>query len=194
VGSHEASLHPFYPCADGVTFFLPSSLCDDMEHILASPMSYEAPKGMEIEVTFGDEGVPTRFAPHDECMFRKVHPPRPDVVQEGMDEYDRVKRRIMYNVLGLGMIGTGIAAHTGGEEMAMAYALGGSTGLLYQYLLQYELDRMGTKQNAFINPATRLMLLALVLGGSASWASFDLLPMFLGFWMNKAALWLAFAV
>lgn len=73
-------------------------------------------------------------------------------------EYESLKIGILASTLqltGVGSVATAIAL---GEDKLYAFLLGGGLAMMYAYMLQLEMDRIG-KQNLFINSTTRLATL-----------------------------------
>lgn len=57
-----------------------------------------------------------------------------------MEKYQGFKMQLLLTTAGLVVGGGAFAAIVGGKEVAVPYALGGSIGLLYQWLLQKGVD------------------------------------------------------
>jgi hypothetical protein len=93
------------------------------------------------------------------------------------------------------MGGTSFFQVTVGFHSALVFAFGCTLGIVYQLLLQYEVDRMG-KNQMFINSATRLGVLSVLVASVMSKAN-TIVPADIwigscGFLMQKVAMLLAF--
>lgn len=130
-----------------------------------------------------------------ECLFLPAPEPNPQAQVEGMENYSRQKRHTHGYTVGFLAGGATLFQLTSGPHSAVVFIFGCLIGMLYQLLLQYEVDRLG-KNQMFINSATRLGLVILLVTTMVQRTS-QLLPTDLwigtcGFLMQKIALWIAF--
>lgn len=199
--SDNAHLRTFVSTGDIVEMMVPD---DDtnISSLLMSP-SFGEWDTSNMEVSLHSEGKsPVRFIPlyssvETSCAFTPVLETRPEIVKEGLEVYKKTKLATLKYIVGLTAFGSVIIDNTLGEDTAYAFAIGGLTGLGYHMLLQYEMDNLGknTKQKLIIvNTATRLLFLGCVGATVLNNDPNKIWAIFVGFYINKLALLLAFTI
>lgn len=118
--------------------------------------------------------------------------------QEGAREYTRRKSDTLRFLLGIIGVGAITCTEVSGIDSAVAFASGGMLGVVYQMLLHYEVDKMGTQQ-LFVNTATRLGLVVgtgILLGRylEITEPGSFFMTSTMGFMMQKLAMWMAFTI
>lgn len=181
------------------TFLAPAT--PEISSLLLGPTQYtwNIPY-VDLEIQRQGETSVTRFvlyhsAIETECLFVPAPEPDPRAQAEGLEAYAQQKRSTHKYTVGFLAGGATLFQVTSGAHSAGVFIFGCLLGILYQLLLQYEVDRLG-KNQMFVNSATRLGLVVLVLTGMLRNTS-ELLPedMWIGscgFLMQKIALWIAF--
>lgn len=115
------------------------------------------------------------------------------IYKEGMDNYDHMKRRLLRTDFYLTVFGTCAAyATTGDTEVAKAFLEGGVLGILYMYMLEKQIDFMGSLDKSLLFPLVsapvRLFLISYLSISSVGFSEQRLLaPFALGFFMYKIA-------
>jgi hypothetical protein len=64
-----------------------------------------------------------------------------------LQRYSNLKARVLAGAASLTALGTAVAAAAAGPGLAVPFAFGGSSGVLYQYLLQRRVDAVRTAGN-----------------------------------------------
>lgn len=130
------------------------------------------------------------------CLFVTETPIKIDR-EEGITTYQNQKRATNVYTIGFLVGGASLFQVTAGAHSAFAFVAGCSMGIVYQLLLQYEIDRVG-KQMMFINSASRLAIMGLIAGvlmnKNEHMVPADIWIATTGFLMQKIALWIAFMV
>lgn len=189
----------------GMSFFIAPDSCA-INSVIMSPS--EGPcdiKEVEIEkqqyVDDKDtlEKTSVKYFPYDgtidtECLFVPEIPTIVDY-EEGMLEYQKQKADINRYTLCFLVGGFVLFQTTAGAHSACSFVAGCSLGILYQFLLQYEMDSVG-KGMMLINSASRLTIIALATGGiiqnNDSMVPADIWIATTGFLMQKIAMLIAF--
>lgn len=111
----------------------------------------------------------------------------------GMKKYDDMKRRLLSIDLYLTLFGTMLTyASTSDIEMTKAFLEGGTVGIVYVFLLEKQIDFMGSLDKALLFPLVsgpvRLFLISYLSVSSVGFSEQRLLaPFALGFFMYKLA-------
>ena len=174
--------------------------------ILLSPTEYEwnmAYIDLETQTHTGESNrmiTEQRFVCYDgaintQIMFVPERQLNERAMIEANEKYASQKTRTNAMSLMLLTGGTAFFQVTAGLHSALVFAFGCTIGIMYQLLLQYEVDRMG-KNQMFINSATRLSILSVLVASAMSKAS-TMVPADIwigscGFLMQKVAMLLAF--
>lgn len=190
------------------TFIAPTMT--DISTILLAPADQEWPiKHFDLEVqtrtsdTAGDiTNTITRYVPYygpieTSCMFvpDRQAPVNEEKRIEGIATYSRQKGNANLYTISFLAGGSCFLQVTSGAHSTFAFVLGCAVGILYQLLLQYEIDHLG-KNQMFVNSTSRLAIVAVVAAALIQNMS-DIVPADIwigssGFLMQKAALWIAF--
>lgn len=115
----------------------------------------------------------------------------------GMENYDHMKRRLLCTDFYLTVLGTCAAyATTGDTEVSKAFLEGGVLGILYMYMLEKQIDFMGSLDKSLLFPLVsapvRLFLISYLSISSVGFSEQRLLaPFALGFFMYKIAVIIA---
>jgi hypothetical protein len=201
---NTAFIKMFETYANEHRFLAPSY--KNITSLLVAPTQYtwDIPY-VDLEIQTRDENnIPTtvlkRFnlyhgAIDTECLFLPAPEPNPEARVEGLEAYSRQKRYTHGYTVGFLAGGATLFQVTSGPHSAAVFIFGCLVGMLYQVLLQYEVDRLG-KNQMFINSATRLGMVVMVVAAMFKYNS-QLLPTDLwigtcGFLMQKVALLAAF--
>lgn len=174
---------------------------DEIEGIMVGgdpPSSSSGKVELEIEGQANRVFLPYFGDMETSCLYVPRKDPDADVIEAGIREYSKRKADTLRFLLGIIGIGAITCQELHGTDSAVAFASGGMLGVMYQMLLHYEIDKMGSHQ-LLVNTATRIG--AVVLGGAvmsqvlhiADPSSFFMAST-LGFLMQKLALWLSFTI
>lgn len=129
----------------------------------------------------------------------------PIKIKEDIDKYNDLKEQILYINFILTFVGSFILYGTNPTENideTISFIYGGITGLLYQLLLQLDIDNIGKQEKIniilklFANSAVRLTSIGILLTFYITYSNDNTsnLPLLLfGFWMHKLAVLLYFA-
>lgn len=132
---------------------------------------------------------------HTQCLFVPEKALNEQAMIESNVQYATQKRNTNNISLMLLLGGSAMVHVVAGLHNSLVFAFGCVVGIVYQLLLQYEVDRMG-KNQMFINSATRLgvlsVIVAIVMSNTATLLPTDLWIGSCGFLVQKVAMWLAF--
>lgn len=132
---------------------------------------------------------------HTQCLFVPERTLNEQAMIENNQQYITQKNNTNKISLMLLTGGSAIIHTVAGLHNALVFAFGCAIGILYQLLLQYEVDRMG-KNQMFINSATRLsvvsVIVAIVMSNSTMLLPTDIWIGTCGFLVQKVAMLLAF--
>jgi len=129
----------------------------------------------------------------------------PNKIKEDLDKYNDLKEQILYINFILTFVGSSILYATNPSEHmdeTLTFIYGGITGLLYQLLLQLDIDNVGKQEKLniilklFANSAVRLTSIGILFTFYITYSNNNTsnLPLLLfGFWMHKLAVLLYFA-
>lgn len=119
--------------------------------------------------------------------------------EEGMQNYRDMKSDIMIRTLALTLMGCTVLLLVDEKAMTVPFACGGGMGMVYQKMLQDEVDLVGTKTNLlwslYVLLNTLLMRMGVLVTGmyvmstQEDFALEMLVAACLGFFMNKIALY-----
>ena len=141
-----------------------------------------------------------RFVPYygdieTDCAFVPMRGVNEDQKKKWIDEYTKQKRDTNLYTIGFLLGGTGLFQATSGTHNAMVFVFGCTIGIVYQLLLQHEVDDLG-KDRMFIKSAVRLaaltVIISVVMKSSEGLLPSDLWIGYSGFLTQKLALWIAF--
>lgn len=106
-------------------------------------------------------------------------------VSDGMEEYDRLKFKLLVLTLASGVV-IGLAVWFWyGWKIALSYAVGSLVGTIYFRMLTKSVDRLGGESNRL--GLSRLGLFVLLIAIAAKSEYLEILPAFLGFMTYKVA-------
>ena len=106
-------------------------------------------------------------------------------VDDGMEEYNRLKFKLLAITIASGII-IGLAVWSWyGWNIALSYFVGALVGTAYFRMLTKGVDRLGTESNRL--GFTRLGLFVLLIAIAAKSDQLEVLPAFLGFMTYKVA-------
>lgn len=199
-----AHLKTFETYGNSHTFVGPDM--DRISYVMIGPTENEwEMKYLDIEKQSLKDGTDTletkiqHYVPYygnidTSCLFV---PEEPKVIdyEEGIRSYTKQKRDIHRYTVGFLAGGAVLFQVTAGAHSAFSFVAGCTIGIMYQLLLQYEVDRVG-KQMMFVNSVSRLSIVGLIVAVAIN-KSQDLVPADIwiattGFLMQKIALWIAF--
>lgn len=175
--------------------------------ILLAPMEYDWSMSyidLEIQTPMDENNTRVtlqRFVcyegtAHTQVMFVPEQEVNELAMMEANNRYASQKTQTNALSLMLLMGGTAFFQATAGLHSALVFAFGCTLGIMYQLLLQYEVDRMG-KNQMFINSATRLGVLSVLVASMMSNANAivpaDIWIGSCGFLMQKVAMLMAFS-
>lgn len=164
----------------------------DMKHVDIERQALR--DGDDVLDTTVQRYIPYYGAIETKCLFVPEEPKKIDY-QEGIVAYTKQKRDTHKYTVGFLVGGAVLFQVTSGAHSAFAFVVGCTLGIVYQVLLQYEVDRVG-KQMMFVNSASRMAILGLIAGvimnGSQGMVPADIWIATTGFLMQKIALWIAF--
>lgn len=197
--SNDAHLQTFVSIGDTLELMLPFDGTNVTSLMLSPSSGSWNTSNMNIFI-YDDQGTSTRFIPlyssvDTSCTFTPFAETRPEIVEAGLEVYKKTKLATLQYILGLTVSGAAVIDNVIGEDTAYAFAIGGLTGLGYHMLLQYEMDNIGnTKKQKFIivNTSTRLLFLGCVGATVLNNDPNKFIAIFVGFYMNKLAILLAF--
>jgi hypothetical protein len=131
------------------------------------------------------------------CFFVPERKPNEDIKKESLDLYSNQKKIINRFTIGFLVGGSTLFQVSMGTHSALVFLFGCLLGMIYQLLLQYEIDRVG-KQQMFINSTTRLGAISgciyIAVNNSGNLAPMDMWIGLCGFMMQKIALMIVFIV
>lgn len=106
-------------------------------------------------------------------------------VSDGMEEYDRLKFKLLVLTIASGVV-IGLAVWFWyGWKIALSYAVGSLVGTVYFRMLTKSVDRLGGESNRL--GLSRLGLFVLLIAIAAKSEYLEILPAFLGFMTYKVA-------
>lgn len=109
----------------------------------------------------------------------------PTSISDGMEEYDRLKFKLLVLTLASGVL-IGLAVWFWyGWKIALSYAVGSLVGTVYFRMLTKSVDRLGGESNRL--GISRLGLFVLLIAIAAKSEYLEILPAFLGFMTYKVA-------
>jgi ATP synthase protein I len=106
-------------------------------------------------------------------------------VSDGMEEYDRLKSKLLVITIAAGLVIGLVVLVVYGWSIALSYALGALVGTIYFRMLTKGVDRLGGESNRL--GFSRLGLFILLIAISAKSDQLHILPAFLGFMTYKVA-------
>jgi ATP synthase protein I len=106
-------------------------------------------------------------------------------VSDGMEEYDRLKFKLLVLTLVSGAIIGSAVWFWYGWKIALSYAVGSLVGTIYFRMLTKSVDRLGGESNRL--GLSRLGLFVLLIAIAAKSEYLEILPAFLGFMTYKVA-------
>ena len=104
---------------------------------------------------------------------------------DGMEEYDRLKFKLLVLTLVSGAIIGSAVWFWYGWKIALSYAVGSLVGTIYFRMLTKSVDRLGGESNRL--GLSRLGLFVLLIAIAAKSEYLEILPAFLGFMTYKVA-------
>ena len=115
--------------------------------------------------------------------------------KKAIETYGKQKQNTNIYTISFLLGGSTLFQITSGTHSAMVFVFGCSIGIVYQLLLQYEIDRLG-KNRMFVNSAVRLAIVSMLVITAMN-NTYELLPAdiwigYSGFLMQKIALWVSF--
>lgn len=142
----------------------------------------------------------------NDCAYVPTYPivpPSPDKIEKGLKEYSTLKSKMMGVHALLTGLGVGIShmIHVS-DQTSCYFAVGGITGLIYQMLIQIEIDQIGNENKNILykllaNSFFRLSFISsLFMIGSTGVPSMNtsvFSALCAGFLMNKLALYITFS-
>jgi hypothetical protein len=185
---------------------------DKITSVMIAPTEYDWDmKYVDVEKqTFKDdsdvlETSIQRYVPYYDnvttnCLFvpdkpQKTEEQKEQEYKEGIQSYTKQKNDTNKYTIGFLVGGAILFQATTGAHSAFAFVAGCSMGIVYQFLLQYEIDRVG-KQMMFVNSASRLAVMGLItsiiMNKNDNIVPVDIWIATTGFLMQKIALWIAF--
>lgn len=148
----------------------------------------ESSKKFVNEAVIGTDAVPCAvLEPYESGSYDE------GVYIAGMEDYDKMKRRLLNTDFYLTVFGTALTyAATSDVEVAKAFLEGGALGILYVFMLEKQIDFMGSVEKALLFPLVsgpvRLLLISYLSVSSVGFSEQRLLaPFALGFFMYKLA-------
>jgi hypothetical protein len=138
------------------------------------------------------------------CLFGvpEVVPPSQAKIDEGMHEYNDMKKQIFQrNVAFIGATTLALHCMDPSDIYSKWFALGGGVGLMYQRLMQLEVDQVGSEHKSIIyrllaNSFSRLSLISgvfiLTAVDTAVMDTSTFATILAGFMMNKVAMYITF--
>jgi hypothetical protein len=154
-----------------VTFLGPS--IGDITHLMIAPEDRAIWRVDSAILRIGEDPsvAPVTFVPSadDPLHVFVPAPPRPTEEQRAQwnMEYCKLKNDLMDGAFLTAATGTIVTDVALGMDKALAYAMGGSLGLMYSAMLHYEMDHIGANNhnhNNKVNGVTRFATLALTAG------------------------------
>ena len=140
------------------------------------------------EVVIGTDATPCALlTPYEPLVYDEK------VYKGGMEDYDKMKRRLLNTDFYLTVFGTALTyATTSDVEVTKAFLEGGTLGILYVFMLEKQIDFMGSVEKALLFPLVsgpvRLLLISYLSVSSVGFSEQRLLaPFALGFFMYKLA-------
>jgi ATP synthase protein I len=106
-------------------------------------------------------------------------------VSDGMEEYDRLKFKLLVLTLASGVVIGLAVCFWYGWKIALSYAVGSLVGTIYFRMLTKSVDRLGGESNRL--GLSRLGLFVLLIAIAAKSEYLEILPAFLGFLTYKVA-------
>ncbi len=106
-------------------------------------------------------------------------------VSDGMEEYDRLKYKLLVLTIAAGFIIGLVVLAVYGWNIALSYAVGALVGTIYFRMLTKGVDRLGGESNRL--GFSRLGLFILLIAIAAKSDQLHILPAFLGFMTYKVA-------
>jgi ATP synthase protein I len=106
-------------------------------------------------------------------------------VSDGMEEYDRLKFKLLVLTLVSGAIIGSAVWFWYGWKIALSYAVGSLVGTIYFRMLTKSVDRLGGESNRL--GLSRLGLFVILIAIAAKSEYLEILPAFLGFMTYKVA-------
>ena len=129
------------------------------------------------------------------CFFIPEREPNENIKKEALDLYSNQKKIINHFTIGFLVGGTVLFRVSMGTHSALVFLFSCIVGMIYQLLLQYEIDRVG-KQQMFINSTTRLGAISsciyIAINNSGQLVPMDMWIGLCGFMMQKIALMIVF--
>ncbi len=202
--NNEAFIKIFETYSNRHSFVAPSMV--EVSTILLAPTDHEWKISyLDLEVQERNENSELavtiqRYVPYygdieTSCMFVPERLPNEHEKMEGLEAYGRQKQNANTYTLGFLVGGTGLFQATLGIHSAVVFVFGCAIGMVYQLLLQHEIDHLG-RDRMFVNSAVRLaavsVAVAAIMNNTIGFLPIDLWIGYTGFLMQKVALWIAF--
>lgn len=179
------------------------SMVSDISMVLVSPSDGEwsVPKVVFTD-DMGDclDFVATNL--DGNCTFAVPEPPNPEKIQEGMDDYADLKQRLLrWQVALVGSSSILIHFANPTDVYTKFFAVGGFVGLMYQVLMQMEVDQVGSATKSILyraiaNTFFRLSLLTsafvIITSETGMLDTSAFATILAGFMMNKVAMYVTF--
>lgn len=208
---NQAFLKMFETYSNSHMFVAPKM--DNISSIMIAPTEYEwNMKYIDMEIQSRNEKdeisetrmihfIPYYGAIDTNCLFvpetEKTAEQIREITEQGNKAYAKQKQTTNMYTIGFLVSGSSLFQVTSGSHSAFAFIVGCTIGIIYQLLLQYEVDRLG-KHMMFVNSATRLAIIcalgAIIANNTDEIVPADIWIASSGFLMQKIALWLAFMV
>lgn len=198
-----AYLKTFEMEANSYTFVAPTM---NVSSVLLSPLDSSwnmSHVDLEVKTRADDDSVTStlkRYLHHDgaietNCLFLPERPFDEEAYREGIQEYSRHKEKTNTYTVCFLVGGSVLYQATSGPHSAFVFIFGCVVGIIYQLLLQHEVDRLG-KNIMLINSAGRLAIIAVgvaaIMNSTAGLLPADLWIGLSGFLMQKVAMLIAF--
>jgi len=130
----------------------------DISHIMVSP-SKEQWELADITIKYNEKSVyfPTYTSLYKDAFYL-LPVDKPDIDMKPIydAEYLALKEKLLNTTIELTVLGSFLTAILSSMEKGYSFALGGSLGYIYISLLELGVDRIASKQIAFIDQTTRL--------------------------------------
>ena len=191
-----------------VDFWLDEEYCntDDIEHLLVSPSygNWEVASIQWINNTTESlsEFVATNLEENCEFVLKNPDPPSNEKIQEGLNEYKQTKLNILTTQIALiGLGASGLNVLDPSDIHAKWFVMGGFAGLMYQILIQMEIDQVGNENkgllykllaNSFFRLSFMTSLFVLTAVDTATMDTSTFASIMTGFLMNKIAMYIIF--
>ena len=107
------------------------------------------------------------------------------LVSDGMEEYDRLKHKLLFLTIASGFVIGPVVWFVYGWSIALSYAIGALVGTIYFRMLTKGVDRLGGESNRL--GFSRIGLFVLLIAIAAKSDQLHILPAFLGFMTYKVA-------